>query len=45
MPSNLNNLESKVDKSEVYKLVTAPVDFNKLSDVVRIVVKKDIKLK
>ena len=45
MPSNLNNLESKVDKLEVYKLVTAPVDFNKLSDVVRIVVKKDIKLK
>ena len=34
MPSNLNNLKSKVDKPDVDKLVPVPVDLSKLSDVV-----------
>ena len=41
--SNLGNLKNKVDKSDVYKLVPAPVDLSKLSDVVKyVVVKKDV---
>ena len=35
MPSNLINLKSKVDKLDVDKVVTAPVDLSKLSDVVK----------
>ena len=43
LPSNLNNLESKVDKLDVNKLVPVPVDLSKLSDVVKNnVVKKDV---
>ena len=30
---NLNNLESKVDELDVDKLVSASIDFSKLSDV------------
>ena len=38
----LSNLKSKVDKLDVDKLITAPVDLSKLSDVVTTdVVKKD----
>ena len=33
--TNLNNLESKVDKTDVDKLVPVPVDLSKLSDVVK----------
>ena len=41
--NNLNNLKSKVDKLDVDKLVPAPVDLSKLSDVVKNdVVKKDV---
>ena len=41
--TNLNNLESKVDKTDVDKLVPVPVDLSKLSDVVKNhVVKKDV---
>ena len=40
MPSNLSNLKSKVDKSDVDKLVAVPVNLSKLSDVVENVVKK-----
>ena len=40
---NLSNLKSKIDKSDVDKLVTVPVDLSKLSDVVENdVVKKDV---
>ena len=42
VPSNLNNLKSKLDKLDVYKLILVPVDLSKLSDVVKIVVKKDV---
>ena len=42
VPTNLNNLKNKVDKFDVDKLVPAPVDLSKLSDVVKNdVVKKD----
>ena len=42
-PTNLSNLKSKVDKLEVDKLVSVPVDFSKLSDLVKNdVVKKDV---
>ena len=41
--TNLNNLKSKVDKLDVDKLATTPVDFSKLSYAVKIdVVKKDV---
>ena len=33
-------MKSKVDKLDVHKLVAAPVDLSKLSDVVKNVVKK-----
>ena len=32
MPTNLNNLKSKVDKLDVDKLVPVPVDLSKLSE-------------
>ena len=35
VPTNLNNLKSKVDKLNVDKLVPIPVDLSKLSDVVK----------
>ena len=35
VPSNLSNLKSKVDKLDVDKLLTAPVDLGKLCDVVK----------
>ena len=41
--TNLSNLKSRVDKSDVAELVPAPVDLNKLNDVVKNdVVKKDV---
>ena len=43
VPSNLSNLKSKVDKLDVNKLVPVPVDFSKLSDLVKNdFVKKDV---
>ena len=43
VPSNLSNLKSKVDKLDVDKLIPAPIDLSKLSDVVKNdVVKKDV---
>ena len=42
VPTNLNNLKSKVHKFDVDKLVPVPVYLSKLSDVVKNnVVKKD----
>ena len=35
VPTKLSNLKSKVDKLAVDKLILAPVDFSKLSDVVK----------
>ena len=47
VPSNLHNLKTKVDKLNVDKLVPAPVDSSKLSDVVKnnVVKKMDIMLR
>ena len=42
VPTNLNNLESKVDKLNVDKLVPVPVDLSKLSDAVKNVIKEDV---
>ena len=43
VPNHLNNMKSKVDKLDVNKLVSIPVDLRKLSDVVKNdVVKKDV---
>ena len=43
VPTNLNNLKSKVDKLDVDKLVPVPVDLSKLRNVVKNdVVKKDV---
>ena len=43
VPTNLNNLKSKVDKFDVDKLIPVPVNLRKLSDVVKNdVVKKDV---
>ena len=43
VPTNLNNLKSKVDKLDVDKLVPVPVDLSKLSHAVENeVVKKDV---
>ena len=40
-----NNLKSKVDKLDIVKLVSVPVDLSKLSDVVKNdVVKKRLKI-
>ena len=42
VPTNLNKLKNKADKFDVDKLVPAPIDLSKLSDVVKNdVVKKD----
>ena len=42
-PTNLSNLESKVDKLDNDKLVPAPVDLSNLNDAVKNdIVKKDI---
>ena len=35
MPSGLSNLKGKVDKLDVDKLVSVPVDLSKLSDEVK----------
>ena len=35
VPTNFNNLKSKVDKLDVDKLVLIPADLSKLSDVVK----------
>ena len=35
VPTKLSNLKSKVDKLAVDKLILAPVDFSKRSDVVK----------
>ena len=35
VPSNLSNLKSKVDKLDIGKLETTPVDLSSLSDVVK----------
>ena len=43
MPSSLSNWKGKVDKLDVDKLVTVPVDLSKLSEVVKNdVVEKDV---
>ena len=43
VPSDLNNLKSKVDKLDIDELVHVPVDLSKLSNVVENdVVKKDV---
>ena len=40
---NLTNLRNKIDKLDVDKLVTVPVDFSKISDaVIDDVIKKDV---
>ena len=45
VPNDLNNSKNKVDKVDVDKLVAAPVDLSKLSDVVECdVVKKETEL-
>ena len=35
VPTNLSNLKSKVDKSDIGKLAPVPVDLGKLSNVVK----------
>ena len=35
VPTNLSNLKSKVDKLDIGKLETTPVDLRKLSNVVK----------
>ena len=43
VPTNLNNLKSKVDKLDVDKVLPFPLDLSKLSDVVKNdVVEKDV---
>ena len=42
IPTNLNNLKSKVDKLDVDKLVLVSVDLGKLSDVVKNDVEENI---
>ena len=43
IPTNLNNLKSKVDKLDVDKSLPLPGDLSKLSDVLKTdVVKKDV---
>ena len=43
LPYNSRNLKRKLEKIDVYKLVPVPVDFNKLTDVIKNdIVKKDI---
>ena len=40
LKSNSANLKTKVDKLDIDKLVTVPVDLSKLSDVVKIMLLK-----
>ena len=40
VPTNLNNLKSKVDKLDVDKLVPVPVDLSKRSDGVKMMLSK-----
>ena len=43
VPTNLNNLKSKVDKLDVDKLVPVPVDLSKVNHIVKNdIVKKDV---
>ena len=42
IPTNLNFLKSKVDKLDVDRLVPPPADLSKLSDVVKMMLKKDV---
>ena len=43
VPSDSNNLKSKIDELDVVKLVPVPVDLSKLSDVLKNnVVRKDV---
>ena len=42
VPSGFGSLKSKVDKLYVDKLVPVSVDLSKLSDAVKVVVKKDV---
>ena len=42
VPTNLNNLKSKVDKLDVDKLVLIPADLSKLSDVVKMMLLNNI---
>ena len=43
LKTNLANLKTEVDKLDIDKLVPVPVDFSKLSDVVKNdVIKKDV---
>ena len=43
VPTNLNNLKSKIVKLDFDKLIPAPVDLSKLSDVIKInVTGKDV---
>ena len=43
VPTNLNNLKTKVDALDVGKLKTVPVNLKKLSDVVNNQIVKNIK--
>ena len=43
MPSGLSNLKSIVDKLDIGKLETSPVDLSKLIDVVKIEAVKNAK--
>ena len=40
VPTNLSNLKSKVDKLDVDKLVSVPVDLSKLSNIVKMMLLK-----
>ena len=40
VPTNLTNLKSKVDKLDVDELVYVPFDSSKLSDLVKMMLKK-----
>ena len=42
VPSNLNNLKSKLDRLDIDKLENARVDLNKLRNLAKNVVKKTI---
>ena len=42
IPYNARNLKRKVEKIDVYKLVPVPVDFNKLSNVVKMILLKNM---
>ena len=44
IPTNLNNLKSKVDKLDSDKLIPVPVDLSKLSDAVKMILLKKMYL-